>query len=461
MQHPRLNPGEISNCGIARNANPLRMVCAMLIVVPLIAGCFHKNVMTDTADDIKNNLLYQGPEGNFIISKEEIFQANSKSTEGGVTNISGYSEMRLSSYRIATGELAGRVELGDMIEESNALLGYSPGKIWMYSILPELGLHYRDPITLEVKESWTELSQKPGWNTYKPAHPDWPLIDQYFAYDWVNQRLLLTDEAGFRFAVDPSKLDIQKVEAELPRLEWTASILNTSGEFQEDDRINFEGDPRKSPTYMGKKSKPEVSFLFGQWIFDNNPDLAGKRKREKLASLNLAIKTAKDSLANYSSLHPEAELSPNWSTWTEEQRELKRRSEDWKRAIDDMNRELTSAGRIYEQVLDYPLLTPDGRRAYILHANMVADTAHSIVSEVVLADDSTWVNGWTTHLQGIYHDYSKADQAGAFETVYSKGNPSFNYMWSGTDGHYLVLIAQLQMLCLDLETGELLWNIKI
>ena len=312
MQHLRLTLGEFSTPHFARNASPTRILCALLVSVALFSGCFHKDVMTDNADDNKGNLLYQGPEGNFIISKEEIFQANSKSSEGGVTNISGYSEMRLSSYRIVTGELAGRVELGEMIEEANALLGYSPGKIWMYSILPELGLHYRDPITLEVKESWTELSQKPGWNAYKPAHPDWPLISQYFAYDWVSQRLLLTDEAGFRYAVDPDKLEIQKVEAELPRLDWTKSILNTSGEFQQDDRIYLEGDPRKSPTYMGKKSKPEVSFLFGQWIMDNNPYLAGKRKREMLASLQIAIKNAKDSLAYFANLYPEAERSPFW-----------------------------------------------------------------------------------------------------------------------------------------------------
>ncbi len=68
---------------------------------------------------------------------------------------------------------------------------------------------------------------------------------------------------------------------------------------------------------------------------------------------------------------------------------------------------------------------------------------------------------WTTHLIGIYHNSSKADQAGAFETVYSKGNPEFDYEWGCTDGTYLVIIRQLHMLALDMKTGKLVWNIEI
>lgn len=58
----------------------------------LFSGCFHKDIDTGRADDIVGNLIYSGKEGDFIISKEEIFQANSKSTENGVTHISGYTE---------------------------------------------------------------------------------------------------------------------------------------------------------------------------------------------------------------------------------------------------------------------------------------------------------------------------------------------------------------------------------
>ncbi len=446
---------------VQRCCKQLGCAVGITLLILLFTGCFHKDLMTDRADDIVANLLYQGPEGNLIISKELIFQANSKSSGGGVTEISGYSEFRLSSYKIATGELAGRVELGEMIEEANALLGYSPGKIWMFSILPELGLHYRDPVTLEVKESWEQLSKKPGWADFKPARPDWPIIDQYFAFDWVQNRLLLTDETGFRYAVDPNTFVLQKVDAEMPRPDWNQSIASNNGQFQKGDRNYLEGDPRRTIATFEKKSPAELSFLFGEWIIDHNPMAEGQRKRALSEQLQASIITLKDSLARFSAAHPEADQEPDYAHWSWEQRDIHGKAETIRRAINDAERDLKSENEYHQKILDSPLLTGDRHSAYILHTNLVSDTSHAMVSRVNLRADSTWSLAWATDLYGIYHDYSKADQAGVFETVYSKGNPSFQYTWSCADGAYLVLIMQLHLLALDLKTGKLQWNIEI
>jgi hypothetical protein len=433
----------------------------LLASILLGQGCFHKDVMTDTADDIVNNLLYQGPEGNLIISKESIFQASSKSNEGGVTTISGTTDLRLSCYRIATGELAARVALGDMIEEANNLLGYSPGKIWMYSIDPEIGLHYRDPLTLEVGETWPQIAQKPGLNTLQLAKPAWTLIDQFFAFDWMRGQVLLTDETGFKYALDPSTFRLQKIEIDFPRVAWHQSIQNSSGEFKIDAPAYLEGDPRKIISFAGKKTHGDLSFLFGAWILDANPYAEGQRKQALADSLVHQLQSWKDSLASFSAQHPESNQEPNYQKWTFEQRRLHDRANEMRRAIEHLQREQENWTHTYNKVFDYPLLTSDRKSAYVLHANLVSDTAHCIVSRVNLAADSTWSRVWDTDLQGIYHDHNKADQAGAFEEVYSKGNPTFDYEWACTDGHFMVLVLQLHMLALDLKTGKLVWKIEI
>jgi hypothetical protein len=435
--------------------------CILLFSVTAMwcSGCYHKDVDTDRADDIVANLIYTGPEGTLVLSKEEIFQANSKSSGGGVTHISGYTEYRLTSYDLQTGEQVGRVALGEMMEEANALLGVTPGKVWMFSIDPELGLHYRDPKTLEVKAQWDELSKKPGLGNFKPAHPEWPQIDQYFAYNQERNKLMLTDEAGFHYLLDPETFALEKTEAQVPKVEWDQDFLNSNGQFRPADYVNLEGDPRKHIQYLEKITHDDISFLFGEWIIDNDPVKEGRRQKALMDSLEHAVKAWKDSLTAYAAVHPEANASePNYRDWSWDQRGYYDHARDLHRKAEDTEREIKSAHTFTRKVLSYPLLTTDGRSGYILHANMVADTAHCILSRVNLLPDSTWKVAWNTHLMHFYHNPSKADQAGVFETVYSKGNPKFDYQWAGMSGKLLVLIWQLRMVCVNLEDGKVAWE---
>jgi len=43
-----------------------------------------KNVMKDTADDIMEAIISKTNDGTFLVIKEEVFQAVSKSDEGGL-----------------------------------------------------------------------------------------------------------------------------------------------------------------------------------------------------------------------------------------------------------------------------------------------------------------------------------------------------------------------------------------
>src|SRR5687768_6008398 len=121
-----------------------------LFLLLLFSSCFHKDVMNDRADDVEESFIYKGKDGTYIITKEEIFQATSKKSSGGFTQISGYAEYRISSYDLETGNLNGRAELGEGMEEAFTILGATEGKLWIYSIDPDLGFHARDPKTLEI-----------------------------------------------------------------------------------------------------------------------------------------------------------------------------------------------------------------------------------------------------------------------------------------------------------------------
>jgi hypothetical protein len=434
---------------------PLLLYFAALVV---FSGCFHKDVATDRADDVEATILYTGAEGHFVITKEAIFQANSKSTEGGVTHISGYTEFRLTSYNLATGDQMGRVALGEMIEEANTLLGTTPGKVWMFSIDPEIGLHYRNPKTLEPVKTWAELSKLPGLSEIKPARPDWPLIGQYFKVDYDEQQVVLTDEAGFKYHLDPESFEVKKVDVEIRAADWDQNPLTGSGSLPNEKYVSLQGDPRKEISYLQKNSGAEVSFLFGQLFLDFDPNKAAQRKEFKRDSMERHWKALEDSVKIYSAAHPEANQEPDYNKWTWEQRDIHSHAVSLKQYAEYAKRDYESALRSGNIFPENVVLTTDGKSIYMHHANLVADTAHTLISRVNLQPDSSWKIAWTTHLPKFYHNYSKADQAGAFEEVYSKGNPTFDYQWAGTIKNYLVFISQLRMACLDTETGKLLWE---
>lgn len=436
----------------------LNRIFSLAALALTFAGCYHKDLDTDRADDIAGNLLYINGSDSLILSKEEIFQANSKSSEGGVTHISGYSEFRLTSYDLRSGEVVGRVPLGEMQEEACELIGTTPGKVWMFSLNDELGLHFRDPRTLEPIATWSELKQKPGLASFQPAKPEWPQLGSHYAMDSRSGNVLVTDQSGFHYLLNPDKFTLEKTDEMGKGYDWDKDVLSTSGQLDQRNYINFEGDPRKQIKYLDKTTGQDVSFLHGQWILDLDPVKGAKRNKAFMDSLMHNVQVLEDSLNRYKAAHPEANQEPDYRTWSFEMRQIHDLAVNINYKLDDAKRDLKSAQTFERNVLDYPIMTVDGRSVFVHHANVISDTARAFISRVNLLPDSTWKIAWTTHLANFFHDYSKADQMGAFEEVYSSGNPTFDYEWSCQAGKYIVLVLQLRMVCLDANTGKVLWD---
>lgn len=439
-----------------------RTLITMLAAACLFcAGCFHKDVATDRADDISATLHYEGPGGPLILNLEQVFQANSKSSSNGVTHISGYVDMRLSSYDLETGKLLARVALGPQIDEANELLGYSPGKVWMFSIDPELGLHWRDPRSLEVKAKWSDLQAYPVLKSFTPARPEWAQVSQYFAFHWETGDVMLTDDAGFRYLLDPEAFTLEKTELRMPRVEWTDGRFSTSGQFGEGQYFTLSGDSRHVLEGLGKTSSSDVSFLFGQFLLDKDPQHGAAEFHKVEGEFVTQIQMLLDSLERLEAAFPDVAEEPAWSSLNMKKREAHRAYTDTRRELENLEREQKRFQDRSSFDHGTRLLSTDQRSAYVFHADRIADTARAHISKIVLQADSTWKIAWDTRLSSLYHDASKADGAGAFEEVFSSGNPDFDYIWTSITDKRLILIAQLRMLCLDTQTGLLKWDIKL
>jgi hypothetical protein len=433
----------------------------ILLFLPLLifSSCFHKDVMSDRADDVVRSLIYKGTEGTFIITKEEIFQATSKKSGGGITTISGHSDYRITSYDLATGQQLGRVDMGDGIEKSFTILGTTPGKVWLYSMDEELGFHCRNVKTMELISDEKTLTASAPLKGLTFARPEWMKLNQFYGWNASNNKLMLTDMQGFHYYFDPEKGTLDKTEDEIKDYEWAVSYFSSTGYFSEDVYVTLRGDARQKLMYESEDSTAKLSYLTAELLLENDPlhDLA--RKQAYIDSLDRSLAMWKDSLVLLEKEHPKLLQNGVINTNHFDGNEYRA---TWKaneiiRNIEDLKLKKKSQLENDRRLVDTPLLSDAPGNLFVIHATDVSDTSKAVLTKVHLSG-RTFTEAWTTKLPGFYRDAQKADSRGAFETVFSDGNPEFTYRWHALVDGKLLLIGQLSMICIDAQSGKILWQ---
>jgi hypothetical protein len=68
---------------------------------------------------------------------------------------------------------------------------------------------------------------------------------------------------------------------------------------------------------------------------------------------------------------------------------------------------------------------------------------------------------WKTVLPNVFFDPSAAQQTDAFQEVFSKGDPVFDFEFFDIIGDRLIVIYSLNMVCIDIATGKIRWQFMI
>lgn len=418
-------------------------------------------MMNDAADNVEQSFIYTGDEGTFIITKEEIFQATSKESGGGVTHISGYAEYRLTSYDINTGEQISRIEMGEGQEDAFYILGYTPGKLWLYSVNAELGFHCRNPKTLEVLQTEKDLAATAPLNGFAFARPEWMLINQQYGFHFETGEILLSDMQDYHYLYNPDKNTLTQTDIDIKDVDFGMDALNNCAYFDEDNYVSIQGDGRNKLTWHYEEAANQLSFLDGEIILDVNHNRVEKMRTQQVQDLQATMNLYKDSCASLEekfpllktedgSMNPEAKV--DYHTRFE--------YEDYQSQIDDLQRHIDhikeGSGFAYDRVP----LSPEPYHILLMHGSNVSDTSHLQISYVFCSENS-FKEIWKTMPQGLFRDPDKADNMGAFETVMSDGDPSFDYIWADYADKNLIIIWQLQMLCIDLNSGAVRWQISL
>lgn len=430
------------------------VVLFAFLAVPF-TSCFHKDVMNDPADDIAETLLYTGKEGNIIINHEIIFQATSKSSGGGMTRISGYNETRLTSYDLETGAVLARIELGEEQETTYELLGVAADKLWLYTTDPELGIHSRNPKTLEVIDKEASIA---SIKSLKLARPEFAQIDQYYAFDYDSSCIFLTDLQGIRYVLNPVNLTMHETERELPREDFSPDFLKSMVYFDKDKYIAFSGDgDRKKINWNNADTSAQLPFIKPSVFVDMNPVRVAARRNAYLNKLQMRVDSIRKKLDSLGVKYEDDEISPREYKWNasneerERERMISQLGYDYRDAVSDVNHEIT-----FSSSFDEYALGADSKYALIYSATNVEDTATAQIS-MVDCSSRRFSEKWKLTLTGFYYDSDKAEGAGVFED----GDPEFRYKWAEIHNNTFVMIAQLKMIAIDLSTGKKIWEIQL
>jgi outer membrane protein assembly factor BamB len=165
-----------------------------------------------------------------------------------------------------------------------------------------------------------------------------------------------------------------------------------------------------------------------------------------------------DSISRLTALFPEIGVEGRkYSEMSNEEWKAKNTFNSLLRDKEKFKLDRQSITRERSRYIDSPVLSDAEGNLFIIHGTDVTDTSRMQLTKVNF-DGRTFTETWTVKLADFYRDPEKADDKGAFETVFSDGNPNFRYQWFDIADNKLFMISQLRMICIDVETGKTLWE---
>lgn len=249
-----------------------------------------KNVMNDNCDNVGEAIIAKYNKGYALVVKEEIFQAQTKSDNNGIRQITGYNEYRISSYDINTGEILKRIELGEREVGYTHFLGQTDGKLWYKSVNPEIGFHALDPGTLEIIVSEKMVMDANPFLYGNISIPDWNSIQSFFGFDSEKNMPMISDNSGYLYYIDPVSLKADKTNESIKNNRYDDRPAKGSVQIENNVWVYLNGNPRNRIDYKNIIS-PEPSFLEGDILMSstelNQSELiAGKKNREIITKDN-------------------------------------------------------------------------------------------------------------------------------------------------------------------------------
>jgi hypothetical protein len=110
--------------------------------------------------------------------------------------------------------------------------------------------------------------------------------------------------------------------------------------------------------------------------------------------------------------------------------------------------------------IDVSKIITEDSSVFLLSQDEEGDKSKCVISRLSMMQDSTVELDWQVILDEYYRYPEIAVKDGFFDSIFGKGNPNYRTMMVLNTEDKLIFIFNLKMLCLDIETGDTVWEFE-
>ncbi len=431
----------------------------LLVILCLsLSSCMYKSVMKDEADDIVKAAICSYDGKSCLVMLEKVYQATYKEGGRGLTITTGFNELRISVYNLDDGSLLIRKKTGRENRYPVEFLGCTEGNLWFYSFKD--GIHSLNTETLEISVTQDSIFSINPEIKDKLATCEWYQLSQYFQFNDITKKVVLTDNQGYRYLMDTESLLAEKVT-------WEYKSFNPGTDQSLKTNINFppsslylSGELRKQIKVNNKEVNPGLTFLDGKFIVDRDPARVIERVDNRLSWQMIQMEDIFKKIMPLNALNNGS--GPQWGT---PQRDTLRKLEDSKYRL---GRDINMLGTCRNDIMvngqshSYDqLLSPDTTTFFVFHASGTQKEANVVISRIELKNNVELQELWSTEIPDLFHDPNAARETNTFKKVFSKGDPEFRFSYITLENDKLIIIWMLHVHCINIANGKILWKFRV
>ena len=223
----------------------------VFVMIFLLVSCKESPILVEAG-------MHSDGNKHTLFTIETVYTVTSSKSGGGISTKSGYTTCYLNAVDVNTGEVIKHRKIGDFRDRIE-FIGSLGGKSWFFSHDPAVGLHTRNPETLEIGESIKDIIAK---NPVMAAG----ITDASYqtGMDSSARYLFTTSRDGYNYLVDPVTLIATKTDEHSNKRFYSPDEPATGmGRNEVNDSLEFlfSGSPR-SALEVTTKTFNKSSFDF-------------------------------------------------------------------------------------------------------------------------------------------------------------------------------------------------------
>ncbi len=405
----------------------------LYILLPLILLLGFGPLLGANIDNVLNAFFYTENNSSYLILHESIYHPTVGSYEKGNMRTEGYNSSRISVYNIDNGSLIAQKNMGVMDStEACFLLGCSNNNLWIYCNKFKSGLQSFYPLTLERNISQAKIYKLLNISIGRFAEPKWQVINEYYGFDAIQQKLIVTNTAGKQYYIDTKTFATQPIVNKINLANKLNNYLAESVELN--DSVWKLSGYDEMKLKCGTHVVATPTFLYGKFVLEQNRVrlfkyffnlqeglISEKEKFEKLGNTILVNKVKGD-----------IQKSKN-------------------------NIEALISGKTTDNVL----LQANSNSLFVLSKSESVNQGVIEISKLSSARFGVFDEEWSTPIGGMFYNVSRARNTKEFKSFFGDFDPTFNYRFIQMHNNKLIIIYLLQVCCIDVNSGSILWQFKL